>query len=263
MARQRPPQAIRDAMAEVGMGSLKNFDAIVKASASSNADANRAFYPPLKEGRQIQPMKLMPSEKGLVDLYEDMRSSIARSPHAVRPAKEKKGSGVSSDLQALRKFYFANKKTGGNAPPSPPMQQESMWDLSRCWVVPELLPGELRPKSLRRDDGVVARPRKRRRIQEDDEEDMDAFESSILGNNFHADAEAEDGGRNEDNQEATDGRDKDGEDGDQNQTNEIADPAQLEEDEDLELGADYQTGTRFDDDDGYEENDSGAEEATF
>ena len=66
MARQRPPQAIRDAMAEVGMGSMKNYEAIIRASASANADASRAFYPVIKGDRKVEPMQLMQSEHGLV-----------------------------------------------------------------------------------------------------------------------------------------------------------------------------------------------------
>lgn len=238
MARQRPPQAIRDAMAEVGMGSLKNYEAIIKASASANADASRAFYPILRGDRKVEPMKLMPSEQGLVALYEAMRKSIAGSPQAVKPWEETNESGLVGELEQLRKFYFKGK---GEAKAKETV--ESMWDLEKGWVVPELLPLELRPKRL-----TEGRKRKRRRIMV--EEDMEVFEGNMLG----ADLGVEDddgevdghGERKEDEAEV-----------------EAEDPAKLEEDEELELGADYQTGTRFDDDDGYEEHDSGAEEATF
>lgn len=258
MARQRPPQAIRDAMAEVGMGSLKTFEAMVKASAAANADASRAYYPPLKEGCKVLPMRLMPSERGLVALYEDMRASIARSPLAIRPKMQAKENGLRGDLNSLRNFYFANKKSGEQPPSSPPTQLDSMWDLSKCWVIPELLPSELLPRSLRIDEEEPVRPRKRRRVEQD--VDMAVFESSILGNGVEP--ETDDPEQADPNQQTADGREEDAEDGDQNGATAV-DPRQVEEDEDLELGADYQTGARFDDDDGYEENDSGAEEATF
>lgn len=240
------------------MGSLKTFEAMVKASAAANADASRAYYPPLKEGRSVQPMRLMPSERGLVTLYQDMRASIARSPLAIRPKKETEKNGLRGDLNSLRKFYFANKKGSEQAPPSPPTQLGNMWDLSSCWVIPELLPPELRPKSLRLDEEEPMRPRKRQRVDQD--VDMAVFESSMLGN--AVEAETEDPEQADPNQQTADGREDDAEDGDNNGVI-AADPKQMEEDEDLELGADYQTGARFDDDDGYEENDSGAEEATF
>lgn len=224
------------------MGSLKNYEAIVRASANANADASRAYYPALKGDRKVEPMKLMPSEQGLVALYEEMRKSIARSAQAIRPRVERRESGLVGELEKLRRFYY-KEKAGGMCEGG----GESIWELDKGWVVPELLPAELRPRRLKEGGS-----RKRRRVvvDEQDEEDMEAFEGAMMGGELGVEDDGDaDGGQ---------GERKEGE-----AEVEVQDTARLEEDEDLELGADYQTGTRFDDDDGYEENDSGAEEATY
>jgi len=135
------------------------------------------------------------------------------------------------------------------------VQKESIWEPSSLWIISEMLPAELRPPSLRH--GENGRARKRRRVTPAASSEVTNLKDAAL----NEPEEPADGAQGQmlPNAENAEG---DAEDGDQNDLN-AGEAGVVEDEDDLELDADYQTGVRFDDDDGYEEADSGAEEATF
>lgn len=279
------------------MGSVATYEAMARIAAQENANASRAYFPPLRDIQKTTPKPLIANERCLVELANQISSSIGRSPHAVRQRKrEKAETGLVSQLSVLRKYYFGkqvkkqangngeaaengegtSRNDGGTSNSSGAVdggkgkdydgakddssaidddaEIEDLWDLDKCWIIPETLPVELRPSKLPFEKRKL-RPKKRRRVDEGSDETDVPNVKDILDKAPEGEDAA---GR--DATQPTDTRDEDGEDGDQIEGNA---PERAEEDDDLELDADYQTGARFDDDDGYEEHDSGAEEATF
>lgn len=224
--RSRPPQVIRNSMTELGQGSLAKFDALAKSYASANADAARAFFPVLPEGKRQTAGKLMESERELVRLASEVRRAMWQSPVAVTGGRRAMEGGEKSVMEYGR--YFA----GGGREEGEEGEGEGIWEGG--WVVEEVLPAEIL--------GGKRRGGKRARIGgrvEGEEEGVGVgVGDEVVG----------EGGDKEEGEEGEEG----GGEGER-----------LDEEDDLELDADYQTGVRFDDDDGYEENDSGAEEATF
>lgn len=289
--RTRPPAVIRESMQEIGMGSVATYEAMARLAAAENANASRAYFPPLRDVQKTKPKPLMPNERCLVDLAVQIAAAIARSPHAVRPRKPPVDGGLAAQLSTLQAYYFAKKGNKGpvqdpgaenavagkegaaahtsaekhpengkesDSPADDDVHIDDLWDLDKCWIIPETLPEELRPPKLR---GRTEQPPSKRRRVDSDSQNADA--GTNIGSNVKdilEKAPEGDGDTGADATQAGDNRDEDGDDADQMDA--VA-AAQVEDDEDLELETDYQTGARFDDDDGYEEHDSGAEEATF
>lgn len=218
-------------MADIGMGSLTNYEQLAQAAARTNADAARGYFPELDKSKKAPPMKLHESESCLVKLSQDIEHSIKRSPDFVQRRKRTVPAGWNGEVKTLSHFYTGDEDRVGETGPS-----EDLWDLKKCWIIPELLPSELIPKQVRttkREKTLVKRARisPHLSLAADDQEEAEA------------DAEAQ------------------GEDDDEGGQNEAV--VANEEEDDLELDADYQTGNHFDDDEGYDDPDSGAEEATF
>lgn len=246
MVRARPPQVIRESMQEIGLGSLAAYENIAKLAAAANADAARAYFPPVPEKDRVRPVRPLPPERALIVFADRIINSMRKSPHAIRPSG-RVVQGVEAELDELRRFFKGESNQMNKE------HMDDMWDLEKGWINVEHLPDELKPKSLRK--GKVDRPKKKSRIQP--AVDVGTFDTSILGAQEAEDPNARDPmaqkEQGEDDQNEQDPSDPN-----------AGDNVQVEEeDDDLELDADYQTGYYFDDDEGYEENDSGAEEATF
>lgn len=246
MVRARPPQVIRESMQEIGLGSLAAYDNIVKLAAAANADAARAYFPPIPDKDKVHAVHPLPPERALIAFADRIIDSMRRSPHAIRPSK-RIAQGTEAELDELRRFFKGeNTRTAGE-------NTDDLWDLNKGWINVESLPDELKPKSLRK--GNVDRPKKKTRVEQP--VDVATLDTSILGAQ-----EAEDPNAKDPAAQKEQGED-DQDEQDPNDPNAGDNAQQEEEDDDLELDADYQTGYHFDDDEGYEENDSGAEEATF
>lgn len=230
--RARPPSIIRESMQEIGMGSLATYDTIAKMAASANSDAARAYFPPIKESQRTKPTRPVDNERHLLRVTEVVRERMRRSPHYIRVTKLKENA-ADKELEKLRR-YHEGKDTGGDVDE----QVQGIWEIEG-WMVKEVLPLEVVPLALRGEDRI----KKKRKIEEN------ANGNELLGIQEEKIVENVDG---------DDDAEKDEGEGD-------VDPqeAQVEVDDDLELDADYQTGHHFDDDEGYEEQDSGAEEATL
>lgn len=239
--RARPPQAIRNSMADIGMGSIAGFDLMVQAAANANADASRAYFPILDQGQKTTPVKLQPSEDKLVTLSEDIQRSIRNSPHAVTINRQTKQSDWCAQLNAVSTYFTSSQVVQSNE-----SKKGDIWDLKDNWVIPELFPGELLPQNLRTTK-TEKRPSKQVKVSNNLLSDMDV-RHAIKGEATAAAVEDDDS-------------DKDDKEKEQNEAN--ARDKEAAPDSDLELDADYQTVGHFDDDEGYEEVDSGAEEATF
>ena len=224
------------------MGSIKAFELLAKAAAAQNADAARAFFPPLPPEKNVQPRPFAESETAFVQLAKDIRKSINNSPYAVQLKPQQKATGLAAEVAAIKNYFCAPSHQQENTQLS-----DDLWDLDQSWIVPELIPQELIPPHVlqRRN------PRKRRRVtEEDDESDENRNDHVLEMANAQighiGDGQADPPGDEDDDVDAP-----------------PADADGGEVDDDLELDADYQTGVRFDDDDGYDDPDSGAEEATF
>lgn len=228
--RARPPQVIRNSIAE-----LANYDANVKASLAQNADAARAYFPVLQSSAKPVPFQLTPSESRQVQLNNAVVATIAESPLAIQPPTAASQSKLHTEMRTIQSFYGTASAARHKAQTCP-----SMWDPELCFVIPDVLPAELLPPSLR----FTSHRRKRRKVlpeiapeQESSERMFDKLRS-------------EEGAQNADVLNT-----KQPEDDDDEQEPNQAD--QGDDDEDIDQIADYQTGMHFDDDDGYEEVESG------
>lgn len=233
--RARPPQSLRNAMADIGMGSLANYEKMAQDAARSNVDAARSYFPELEKDKKAKAILLHESEQGLVKLSQEIERSIRASPVCVARRQKDVVSGWDGELHALTEYFYEKKTEQSDS--APPL--DSLWDFDKCWIIPELMPLELIPRKNRlakKEKAVVKRVRVRATLKAE----------SGFDENGEAEAEAEaDGAAEEDD------------------TEQNAAAIANDDDDDLELDADYQTGNHFDDDEGYEEQDSGAEEATF
>lgn len=266
LSRGRPPPSVRNAMAELGKGSLQTYEMLAQAAARSNVDAARGYFPELDSGKKAVPKPLLQSETHIVNLWQEVQQHIHVSPHyvesrnnsATKSGANGKGgiNNWTSDLWKLKQYYFKGSTTGSQNSQNSSEKEVSgsgggetkniddLWNSSKSWYISELLPAELIPKKnryVKKECGKLINgnaPRKRKKQKTSSE--TSAQFNEINGN------EPEEDENNADNEE----------------TNNAAD-ANNDEEDDLELDADYQMGAKFDDDEGYEENDSGAEEATF
>lgn len=232
----RPPPAIRNAMMELGKGSLATFEMLAQAAATSNVDAARGYFPELEPGKKAEQIRLLESETNMVKLSQDVARSIQNSPHYVESRGRRKVKGWSKEVQTVSNYFSARKATDTGL-----NETEDLWDISKSWFIPELLPIELMPRRIRHVK-QEKKARKRAKLENG---------TSSLANNLNDESMA----NGDADEESADG------DGEERDGNEVA--VEDEDDDDLELDADYQTGIKFDDDEGYEEQDSGAEEATF
>lgn len=234
----RPPQAVRNAMAELGRGSLATYELLAQAAARSNVDAARGYFPMLEPNKKAPPIHLYDSEMLGVKLSQDVRRSIAESPHFIESREKKQLGEWQKEISALGDYFYTGKTVEKTE-----TKNDELWDNSKCWFIAELLPIELIPKKSR----VVKREQKeqkRTKVGNGAASFVGRLKDEAL---INGDGDAADGAEEEedDGAEANEGAVDNG------------------EDDDLELDADYQTGIKFDDDEGYEEQDSGAEEATF
>lgn len=229
------------------MGSVANYDAVIAAVQGANANATRAYFPPLPEGREAAPAPLAGEERELVALFQDIQRKLSASPAAVvlRAAAEQDKLQVAVQRA---KTYF---QTASTKICDPVIARGSLWERAEPWIVAEILPLEVRPAKERAVIG--ARLRKRMRVTAPNDQ-QDPFRGLVTSEVVQSSV-ADVGDENAD--------DAPGDDADDADKAAVGAEADLAEDDDHELDADYQTGTRFDDDDGYEENDSGADEATF
>lgn len=146
---------------------------------------------------------------------------------------------------------------------------EKLWQVSKCWYIAELLPVELIPKrvrSVKRELGVVESTRRtssKRAKQGPSSGAADgsgeANENGSFVSRLKQEANKIGSAENDEHGDEVDGEADNADGADNDPDAAVAN----DDDDDLELDADYQTGITFDDDEGYEEQDSGAEEATF
>lgn len=238
--RPRPPEAVRNAMAEIGMGSLTSYEMMAQAVARANADAARGYFPEVDKSKKAGAVILQESELNMTQAFQDFQTHMHKSPYYVRVGNQKAKSESANSEDAFGDFFY-----GKNVEE----QEESctddqLWDFDKLWIIPELIPLELIPRknrSIKQEKKTV----KRAKVSE--------ASGSLVGKLKDENLQLDD----EDNVDGDDDGKKDGEEV------QAEEPVVNDDEDDLELDADYQTGVRFDDDDGYEEQDSGAEEATF
>lgn len=236
----RPPQAVRNAMTEIGMGSLASYEMMAQAVARANLDAARGYFPELDEGKKAKPENFHASEVNMAQLFKEFQKSMQKSPHFVVPEKQKKTSAGVEEIDTFGDFFYG-KTTDGDKDLN---NSEHLWDQEKHWIIPELIPLELIPhkaRSVKEEKTLVKK-----------------VKTSGVSGSFVGDLKSESVPEGEEDNVDIDTDGKKGGDDDQVEEDVIDDDA-----DDLELDADYQTGMHFDDDDGYEEQDSGAEEATF
>ena len=242
--RARPPPAIRNSMQELGMTSL--FGAIPSERERENVDAARAFFPPIPDDEMPHAVRLSDKEKEIVSLFGEISESLRASPANVQPKQSAKSELMTSLLHARRYFY---EHPNGNDTES---KRGDLWNNTDPWLIPEMLPSELRLKS---ETSAAKAARLRFSGQNGEREHVPLVSNRVVP---ESDLVQEGllvpiGGELGDEEHANEENHEDGEE-----------PGEIvEEDDDLELDADYETGFHFDDDDGYEEADSGNEEATF
>lgn len=237
--RSRPPESVRNAMTEIGMGSLTSYEMMAQAVARANADAARGYFPEVDKSKKAGPVTLHESEVNMVKLFQDFQSSMQKSPHFVALAKQKDKPVPAHEEDAFGDFFYG-KKVEGNGDTS---AEDQLWDFEKHWIVPELIPLELIPRKNR---SVKQEKKVTKRAKSDNDS------ASLVGKLKNENLQVDD----EDNVDGDEDK-KEGEEA------LVEEPVADDDVDDLELDADYQTGIRFDDDDGYEEQDSGAEEATF
>lgn len=225
------------------MGSIASYEAMMRAAANANSDAARAYFPVLSEAKTVKPLVLTPNERILVEISQSVQNSIRRSPLAIKIPSRASHASHSDILSVQRFFRTASTKRVQEEPTT------SIWSTDNTWVSPDSVPAELRPHTMR--SAATVRPKKRLRVDHSHSQ-VANLKDALLATHDDTNVDGTDQQLQND----------DAEDGEQDDAN-AADGVAAEEDDDLELDADYQTGVRFDDDDGYEEADSGAEEATF
>eukprot|EP00177_Eucheuma_denticulatum_P007745 GFKZ01014087.1.p1 GENE.GFKZ01014087.1~~GFKZ01014087.1.p1 ORF type:complete len:308 (-),score=58.81 GFKZ01014087.1:1331-2125(-) len=254
--RARPPQVVRDAMAEIGLGSIATYDTMARLAIAGNADAARAYFPTLTERQRARVAAPIASEKMLLELWRGFAGIMKGSPHVIRASRQGRG-GIEREMEEMRRVYCGGEgdgvvgleKGGG-------VEDGGLWDTGKGWMVAECVMDELRPLALREGTRVPAAKKRRvggvaRTVEvggidtaglaERESEDPDARDPVAQKEREEGDAERVAGG-----------------DGEEEEEENVAGNAQVEEDE--EDAEDFQ---KMDDDDGYEEHDSGAEEAAF
>ncbi|CAN8065573.1 unnamed protein product [Agarophyton chilense] len=230
--RARPPQVIRNSIAELG-----NYDADVKAALQQNLDAARAYFPPLSKGARAVVTPPLASEQKLLHFHTALRHKMLASPAAIQLPAEARPSALRSQMQRLCRFYRTRSADDHHG-----VVHHSLWDLDACWIVPDVLPLELLPNSMTSS----TRPRKRAKTAVLEPPDTDLTPQQFLQNFQQQESERQ---RNEaDANQLAD---------DDQQEFDPAAQEQQDDDEDVDHIADYQTGIHFDDDDGYEEVESG------
>ncbi|KAI0561917.1 DNA-directed RNA polymerase 3 subunit Rpc31 [Gracilaria domingensis] len=229
--RARPPQVIRNSIAE-----LSNYDAAVKAALQNNLDAARAYFPPLAKRVCAPAAPPLPSEIKLLQEHASFRDTMLNSPAAIHLPAVSTQTPLRTQLQSVADFF--------RTPAASAVQRTApdlLWRWDACWIVPDVLPPELLPASLRN----CARPRKKART-EVREQQTDLTSQQML-DNFRL-QEADNAANEPDANQPAD---------DEQQELEPGAVEQQDDDEDVDHIADYQTGVHFDDDDGYEEVESG------
>ncbi len=227
--RARPPPSVRSSMQELGLSANANYGITVSDALGEQVDAARAYFPALEFG-PAPALKPTEKERELITRFEEIRAALRASPAAVR-RRGPRQSSLAKELYRARAFFGPGSDDGEAAP------RENLWDMDHPWLVAEMLPQELRKVKT----GVSQQANGR-----------NAEPARIGDLAVQADEGAEEG----------DVEDKERADKDKEMDPEVGALVESEE-EDLELNADYGTGAHFDDDDGYEEADSGKEEALF
>lgn len=239
--RARPPQVLRSSMQEHG-GASASFESLAKAAAAKNVTASRSFYPPIDPTKENKPFVLSEREKTLIDMANHVRRAIHCSPAAIEYRPNRKVTPCESEILRLKHFY----KTASADQDDNRSAADTIWDVDKSFLILDLIPTELIPDHIIRQH----RPRKRART---DTENNDAENlQNLISLPTAEDAELP--------------RDQIPEEEEEEDIENAAEQAAEQnnfEDDDVELNADYQTGAHFDDDEGYDEPDSGAEEATF
>lgn len=222
------------------------YQAGVSIREEENVEAARAFYPQLGEGGAARAVRLSEKEEEIVSLFSEIADVLRASPVHVQQRKTSRSQLETALLHARAYFQGEGKDSGRDS------KKRSLWSTADPWLIPEMLPRELRPRKAVNRSRVNGTSAHKRTVEDLSEgvhgvlqEASDVQEGLVLTGKD---------GMNEENGE----KDDKGEEGEEGEPGEI-----IEEDDDLELDADYETGFRFDDDDGYEEADSGNEEATF
>lgn len=218
-------------MQELGLSATANYKAAISDALGASVDAARAYFPVQAAGSGARAQIPSAAERALLARLEVLDSALSEAPR-IGAAKEGKESEIVGELRKAALFFTPNAVVG-TACGKQEVRKKSVWNGD--WMVPELLPAELHP----------ARKRKRTKS------------TVITASNTDAGAPALRGLAN-DAATATGDEQEDGDVG-------AEDGLEMEvEEEDVdELDADYTAGAHFDDDDGYEEVDSGRDEAVI
>lgn len=265
-SRARPPPSVRNAMADLGMGSLANYELLAQAAARGKADAARAYFPEMDKDRKARPVRLLESEARMVKLARDVVRNVRTSPHCVgrggrrvagqMRSKRQKGEqtggqdGWTAEIGAMEAYFAIRKPDAASVHQG---QVDDLWEQGKCWLIPERLPPELVPKRARSGADKKHRMDTKGKAEDTPAKPLDGTAAESLRKLGAGDA------NEDDNADADRGNENEEDAADE----EEAAPVPNDDDDDLELDADYQMGNHFDDDEGYEENDSGAEEAVF
>lgn len=218
--RARPPPSLRTAMQELGLSATTHYQNAVSDALGASVDAARAYYPQLREGSASRAQAPTDAERALLTRLSSLDKALRLAP-AYRIAKQASGTSHAGLCAELRQTasYFASITSNETANPA-------LWHSDAAWLIPELLPAELRPARLKR--GGIQHVKQGTRV---------AALPNLVADDHQERAE------------------------DDEVPEELVEIE--EEDEDPDLHADYTAAAHFDDDDGYEEVDSGRDEAVI
>ncbi len=244
--RPRPPSSLRNSMQELGLNATTNYVNSLSDVLGVSVDAARAYFPPLPESHVAKARAPTEAERAMLARMNDIEGALRASPaRAEKPITAPKDL-LSTHLQRVECFFLSDP--AAKAKMNVRKSVTVLCDNKDPWIVPEILPVELRPKKkIRTEPPSNGTPK-----------DVEGTTKQEAINKL-LDEDADDQNQDDNpDQSPEDGKKQDAPDDDD--LEEI-----LEEDEEAaEMeAADYTAGVRCDDDDGYESVDSGRDLAVL
>lgn len=249
--RPRPPSSLRNSMQELGLNATTNYVNSLSDVLGVSVDAARAYFPPLPESSVAQARPPTEAERAMLARMNDIEGALRESPARAQKPMIPPKDPLSINLQRLESFFLSDPtaKAELNARKSLAV----LCDSQDPWIVPEILPVDLRPKKKLRTDSISNGIDKT-----NSESGVGSTKDDTVRNLLDDEPTDQQQNQDVDDEQNPDEPKKDVPDDDD--LEEI-----LEHDEEAaELeAADYTAGVRCDDDDGYESVDSGRDLAVL
>lgn len=255
----RPPSAVRTSMQELGMTATANYVGSISDVLGVSVDAARAYFPPLPEDSVATALAPTEAEISLLDRVYHLEKSLRESParacsdRCVRSSGtgivEQNGSNETMGLETMTmniaNYFLSNSTNNANGTENDSKKstlQKNNIALGE-WIIPEMLPAELRPAGLKvRNKPVETSAGNGKMKDTGNTNGEDTRDDGLQLLNEEAEAAPPPLYEPED---------------------ELVAFEEPEEMDDIDENADYVNASRFDDDDGYEEADSGEEGPTM